>query len=58
MLLRFTLLLLTNLSNCFVLKHNTLKSLNKRTSIVNMVTPNEIIDLSENPEKVSLLFEE
>ena len=45
MLLRFTLLLLTNLSNCFVLKHNTLKSLNKRTSIVNMVTPNEIIDL-------------
>ena len=48
MLLRFTLLLLTNLSNGFVLQHDTLKSLNnlnKRTSIVNMVTPNEIIDL-------------
>ena len=51
MLLRFTLLLLINLSNCFVLQYNTLKSplnnLNKRTSIVNVnvISPNEIIDL-------------
>lgn len=52
MLLRFTLLLLTTLSNCFVLQHNTLKApLNnfiKRTSVVNMVnqiSPNEIIQL-------------
>ena len=48
MLLRFTLLLLTNLSNCFVLRHNTIKSLNnfnKKTSIVNMIGPNEIIEL-------------
>ena len=52
MLLRFTLLLLTTLSNCFVLQHNTLKApLNnfiKRTSVVNMVneiSPNEIIEL-------------
>lgn len=49
MLLRFTLLLLINLSNCFVLQHNTYKAplnnFRKRSSIVNMVTTNEIIDL-------------
>ena len=49
MLLRFTLFLLTTLVNCFILQHNTLKApLNnfiKRRSLINMVTPNEIIDL-------------
>ena len=48
MLLRFTLLLLLNISNTFVLHHNTFKlSFNFRKDIsnVNMITPNEIIDL-------------
>ena len=48
MLLRSILLLLINLSNCFVLQYNTFKSLNhfnKRTPVINMLSPNEIIDL-------------
>ena len=52
MLLRFTLLLLINLSNCFVLQHNTLKAplnnfIKKRSvvNIINKISQNEIIDL-------------
>jgi cell division protease FtsH len=58
MLLRFTLLLLINLSNSFVLQYNTFKSLNnlnnlnKRMSNANMVTPNEIIDLVNKKQLV------
>ena len=52
MLLRFTLLLLITISNSFVLSHNTfrnslnnLNNFNKKTPIINMISPNEIIDL-------------
>ena len=49
MLLRFTLLLLINLSEGFIQQHNAFKlplnNFRKTKSIINLVTPNEIIDL-------------
>ena len=49
MLLRFTLLLLINLTNSLILQHNTfkipLRDFTIRKLNINMITPNEIIDL-------------